>query len=442
MASRFAMQRILGVVAATAVVSAAPVVAAQTRVVSPIAGVHKSLELITRRDLTLPPRGPIMARPARSGGRARIAQGQAYSIVIFGAPKAPNGSSSTPIGFNNTGQIYGSCSVYTGARFLNFPSSAYSSCSATSMSDASSSTGAFSIGGVVGTPYDPNSSGFVATFTAGKGGSMRSFESSRPDSDVYSVDAAGDAYLSSYSILDPDEPQVYLSKTRSFQGFPACSTSGNSMAGACFEPVRYYDECPFGGCEHNENGLFLGAASNNPGFWYLYNPSTNSGISVADFIDEGEFSPSLYAPQLSDYGLVVFETYPSFGSQAPQTALAVYSIASQAWNERIGLADCTGISQPISMNNLGEVLGYAVGCPDGNEYFTWDPENGTQVVQGPPSGRFTSIYPLGVNDNGQILISAQTSSSNGTYWGVLNPDANSTSSLRRTSANSPRPHRL
>jgi hypothetical protein len=409
----------------------------QAASVSPIAGVHKPLTLITRADLKLPPRSPLVARLGKSGRPADIAQGQAYSIVMYGPPDRARDSGVGPVGFNNTGQIYGGCIVYSGERFFNFAKSTnYTNCSATSISDASSSNGIYFVGGNVSSLYDPNSSGFVAKLTADGGdktAGIGSFESSRPDSDVYGVNAAGDAYLTSYSVFNPNEPQIYSTTKRSFRSLPPCLVSGNNMSGDCFQPVKYYDECPFGACELNGNGLILGVDSDNAGFWYIYNPSTNIGISVPDFIDEGESSPSLYVPQLSNYGLVAVATFYEIGSNMPQTGLAVYSFKEGAWIGVIQLAGCTGISLPISMNNGGEVLSYA-DCSNGGEYFTWDPQNGIQILEIPTPSPYTSIYPLGVNDKGQILISALSSTSPGTFWGVLNPTAGNASTRRKLSS--------
>jgi hypothetical protein len=87
---------------------------------------------------------------------------------------------------------------------------------------------------------------------------------------------------------------------------------------------------------------------------------------------------------------------------------------------------------PISMNNSGHVLGYTSNCSVSSDsvYWTWDPVNGTKNLNAEFSATaYASVMALGLNDNGQILVSLETTA--GSYhWGLLIPPAAKTKASR------------
>jgi hypothetical protein len=77
---------------------------------------------------------------------------------------------------------------------------------------------------------------------------------------------------------------------------------------------------------------------------------------------------------------------------------------------------------PLSLNKAGTVIGYAGDCPTTAEqtYFIYDATNGTRDLMAElPSGD-ASVLPVGINDNGQILIGI-TLGNGSIDWGILQP---------------------
>jgi hypothetical protein len=79
----------------------------------------------------------------------------------------------------------------------------------------------------------------------------------------------------------------------------------------------------------------------------------------------------------------------------------------------------------LSLSNAGQVLGQTASCGSNSDYvyFTWDPVNGTQNLNAEINMTgYSYVYPLGVNDNGQILVQLYPTTG-GSTWGTLNPPA-------------------
>ena len=83
---------------------------------------------------------------------------------------------------------------------------------------------------------------------------------------------------------------------------------------------------------------------------------------------------------------------------------------------------CAAYAQgiPLSMNDIGEVFGFNSGCTTANAYWTWDPAHGVRYLASEIPASAYTLFPLGVNNNGQILV--QLVDANGVdYWGTLDP---------------------
>lgn len=123
---------------------------------------------------------------------------------------------------------------------------------------------------------------------------------------------------------------------------------------------------------------------------------------------------------LNDAQQVLFNLYnQSSGYQA-----TVYSITNGT-TTAIPLpkhSSCTS-NFGNSLNNEGEVLGETTNCSSSSDYvaWTWTAKGGLKVLSSElPSNTYESIFPRGVNDAGQVLVTLVTQK--GIWdWGILTP---------------------
>jgi hypothetical protein len=182
-------------------------------------------------------------------------------------------------------------------------------------------------------------------------------------------------------------------------------------------------------------GRFLVALASGLLYFLLYS-HVSSAVAAADLSSAVPARPLVVVPSRSralaaasytvhDVGMpsVTFNNANQILYVDPQFGAAVYNVGTGVKTViPVSAPNCRSrLATPLSMNDKDEVLGF-VACPLGTVYFTWDPAGGTKFLSAEiPSNPYT-ITPLGVNDNGQILIQL-TSSTYVNSWGTLDPIA-------------------
>ncbi len=384
---------------------------------------------------------PVVARPAPpairgTDVRPKLGAGLTYTIADDGAPPTKTYSSARPVAFNNSGQIlgvgdpikkagYADCLLNTAVgKFLDLtPSTTDFSCAPFSISSVDP-TGVARVVGQLDTPYQQNPVAFAATFTVATGkGAVSAFTSNVPSA-LYSVNLSGEA------VGDADyTPQGGFYTTQPLFVLPAASTKLVVAQPQCTVYAQYCGElaeqgvCVFGGCNINDAGIIL-AYDYFSGYYmtYVYGQPT-SAIDLP-------LSASNQAYALNNAGQILY--YPPGETQ---TLTAIYSIPAGTTTTIPALDGdtCNGY-YPLSISNTGQVFGYYSGCTSG--YWTWDSVNGTQdIATELPKNSYTEIYPLAVNDNGQILVTLYPAKG-GVHWGTLNPPAAATVKPRAIRAHS------
>ncbi len=380
-----------------------------------------------------------------AGPRAASLAQAAYTIHDIGAPNGYDFS--YPSGFNNTGQIFGQvgtylpnggssldCYSWSGSVFrrlpLPAPASYNADCTANGMDDANAA-GDYEIVGVAREEFAEDRHAFAAI--AGPTGFKRlAIYSAYGPSSMAGVNAS--EVSAAAAAFDRDtayDVRGLLYYTAS--GASASLTQLQALPSATSTPFHalvptYPSPCPFGGCAINDRGELLGYD------WLtLYNNEATVALGTV-----GEPASLLHLPlqdavyaQPSSSVDTPAATYPvAFNNQnqllyleATVNAPAVYDI--DTGKNTIISASAPGCTNPVplSMNNRAEVLGTFLNCTT-PVYFTWDRATGTHYLNAEiPSSAFT-VFPLGVNDRGQILVKLMSASSV-TYWGTLDPVASS-----------------
>jgi hypothetical protein len=374
--------------------------------------------------------------------RLRLAAAPSYTINNIGAPTGYLGSS--PSGFNDTGQIFGQaynvgnfvadCIVWTGSSFerLPFPSDTIpgTSCTAAGINDADAKTGSYQVVGSSTEEFSNQPHAFAAI--AGPAGIQRTttYFANAPSSMV-GVNAGGTAVASAEygrDTLYDLQGLHYFTTLNAAGSLTLLQTPGSAGA----PPVHYLlpaylTPCPFGGCAINGKNQVLGFdyltsydQHATAAFYTVGKPTSLTHVPIQ------EYSSALFAPTL-----VAFNNANQILYADPQLGPAIYNIGTGARTViPVQAPNCQSqLATPLSMNDKGEVLGF-VDCPAGiTVYFTWDAAGGTKFLSAEiPSNPYT-IKPLGVNNNGQILIQL-TSSANVNSWGTLDPIAPKASSGR------------
>ncbi len=173
------------------------------------------------------------------------------------------------------------------------------------------------------------------------------------------------------------------------------------------------------------------------GDFELYLPSGNASQDIpTTFADSAGLYNVLSNAQLSNYGVLAVDNQSATsGGASTGIIAAVYKSGANGWVELPALQDSCSEHYPLSMNNVGEVLGEETDCSDQSDsgYWTWDPTNGVQPVTMPQTSAYTGSQLLGVNDNAQLLASLDAN--NGTvHWGTFDPVSGSSGAIRRTGA--------
>jgi hypothetical protein len=184
----------------------------------------------------------------------------------------------------------------------------------------------------------------------------------------------------------------------------------------CGFPI-FAASCPFGGCSVNDAGTILAFnTSKQRTLIYAYGVNGVTDLPI---------TAAAHELSMNDSGQIVYAL------TSTQTSTFIYSIAHKTVTAIPPLrgSSCTTFA-PLSLNNLGQVLGDTEHCTNAADavYWTWDPVHGTQNLddQLPPNG-YASIQPLGMNDLGQILVALKPPAQN-LHWGMLVPTGTATRS--------------
>jgi hypothetical protein len=390
------------------------------------------------RTFVAKPKAPLL-HPARRGA---IVTGQTYTIVDVGAPSSTKFTNATPVGFNNTGQMYGTaaanatapgtgpaCLAYTGAAFIGLTSpTTIQGCQPAGISDAAS--GFFTIVASVQSFVNPNPSAFAATTRVnGRSTAAKPF-ASFPFSAIDGINGAGTIFGHSFNAAFPQGAEAvpyYFSGSAPAALQPACVVPGNGQ-GNCLSLYEYQPSfgaypCPFGGCTIAPNGTLL-VYDGSSGTYALSAPLAAQWYDVPQTITDGNgYANNFVDLQESNYGILAMDDITS--PNLVGIATAAFVIGTTAWAVVPSLATSCTEHVPLSENNAGEILGYDTACGVSTDagYWTWDPVNGVQHLIMPASTTYSSALPLGVNDNGQILVALNLAAGGPVHWGTFNPVA-------------------
>ena len=368
--------------------------------------------------------------------RSVLAPAPAYSIVDYGAPAQASYSLGNPVAFNNTGQVVGTatdlpytqsstCILFDGSRFRNISSSpTVDNCNPMSIDDKSASTGnvvvvgnvvsAFSYGSGV---YEPGQDtvdvkAFVSRIVPATGTVNTTIFAANDISDLTSVNASGLAIgVGAYALSQNfSAPAFYVAPGMNSLHVlqPSCTTQTATCDG-----YNQQIPCAFGACSLTDDGtIFLNNVIIAP-------DGTAQPFKLPDF--------DPYRPIINNAKQLLYRDIPR-GFARP--SVPIYY--SQVRLYQIGTGQETKIPKitgntcdgyvPLSFNNAGTVIGLVGQCPatTPDTYFIYDAINGTRDLMALlPSGD-GAIVPIGINDNGQILISL-TQSDGTIHWGILAP---------------------
>jgi hypothetical protein len=384
-------------------------------------------------------RALVSARPKiEITTRARSATTAVYTINDIGLPPAATYPSSSPVGFNDSGQIFGvalrsaksnrasydydtDCLVWTGSRFIDLePSLTVQQCTPFSIGNANPTSGAYNVvGGFTDIHHVVRgyTDAFYATVAASGSYKTEPYYDHSPAA-LYGVNAAGtatgssfDHYIDAYPIFVTAEPEAltYLQ--------PSCATT---QAG-CLEPIELLKTqangeplgpCAF--CAINARGTAVGFDPVTSEYAVSTVGAPSSLVELPLPIAPGDYG---YVVALNDADQLVYFTIGS------TSASFVYDLSAGTMTQVPPVAGTSCAHYyPISINNLGEVLGFSSFCKQRSFYYTWSAATGTRDLdlELPPNAY--TIKPLGINDNGQILVSLGTAGG-ATHWGTLDPVA-------------------
>lgn len=369
----------------------------------------------------LPP--TIRAHGPHSGVRSDVA----YTIDDIGGPY-PAFANSFPVAFNNSGQFLGygysaskgvqTCIVYAAGKFVNASASSNDvACFPQGMS-SQDSQGVARFVGYVATPFDEAPVGFLGTVNAAGKAALTPFSAHSP-SNLAGVNLGGQAIGSGHYVpvggFYSAYPQFVANAGAISVAQPYCTT----VAQYCASPVQNtLSGCAFGGCSINDSGTVLAIDPSN-GELMTYAPGAQrSGADYAAI-------PAAYlvgGEQLNNAGQILYSAYDKAHAHIYSYVYTASSGASSIVPAIAGstCADYYG----ISLNNLGQILGYTGNCTNPNDsiYWTWDPADGIQNLNAEiPSNSYSGIIPQGINDNGSILVSLIVPPAGLYDWGTLAP---------------------
>ncbi len=392
------------------------------------------------------------ARPSIDVRTRSDAIAATYAITDDGMPAAGTYSSSAPLGFNNTGQIYGiaarkakadptvghidqSCLLWTGSKYVDLaPSLIVTACSPYGMNSADPTAGTYTVVGSFRDDHHDGTDAFSAHVDASGTSKLVPYYDHFPAA-LYGVNRGGTAV--GYSFVRTDYyafpgPMFVTAPPEFMNILQAGCVSFKSF---CLDPLQLLPpsfqhdgeplpQCPFGGCSINDSGNVLGydGAYGNLQRHYgsSYGVYSIGSGSLTSLYGLDSLSPVFLVSMNNANQILYFrQTYVD-----PNT----YPISANLYDVATGavtiIPPVAGTSCqhyfPISLNNAGAVLGFTSYCKQKAFYWTWDPVHGTQNLSAAIPVNAYSIKPLGINDNAQILVSLQTAAG-ATHWGTLDP---------------------
>ena len=377
----------------------------------------------------------------RSSQRSRAASAPSYTIHNVGYPSGL--TSSTPGGFNDTGQIFGlvnlppgsgyaqDCRLWTGFVFVRLPLPATGSCTALAINDANAGTGQYEVVGFETEPFAVNTRAFAAI--AGPGGFVKAtiYYANSPSimvgvnasqisvaSAAFERDRLGDLDGSLYFTTKSAGSALATLQTPAAANAPPIH---NLLPTAPTYDPAFPNPCAFGGCTINAANEVLGfdALTKNLATqtYTLAVYTVGNATSLRHLPLSGSLSPQ------DDTPVAFNNTDRLVYLDSMTNEPAVLDIDTGAKTTLPVLpAGCPAYAQgiPLSMNDLDEVVGFNTGCTATNAYWTWDPVHGVRYLASEIPASAYTLFPLGVNNNGQILI--RLVDPNGVDdWGTLDP---------------------
>ena len=391
-------------------------------------------------------------RPKVSMGPSGGAATTPYTLLDVGAPPPSAYPSSEPIGFNDTGQIFGiatsaakkdrigfasdfDCLVWTGARFVDItPAATFEACAPFAIDGADPASKAFTVVGRFRDIYHELTADYqsvVDTSQVAFAANVSSTTATVAFSPYYAYDPSGFFGINSgglklgYAQDVPAFTQAELAVGAASDTFafvrPTCADAASSAL--CPLPIQSLKPfsngqptgyCAFGGCTIDDDRNVLGV-----------DPQAGSYLiaqaGVPSSAKDLTLSSSVHAVAMNQPGKILYGFTVTNG--AGIVGAAVFDIASATSTV---LPPVSGTScnyyYPISMNHTGEVLGFTGACKGSHFYWLWDAIHGTREVTAAVPKGATSFAAYGVNDAGAILVSFVAPDGT-THWGTLQPAA-------------------
>ena len=375
-----------------------------------------------------------------------------YTLRDVGAPPPSAYPSSEPIGFNNTGQIFGiatsaakedrvgfasdfDCLVWTGARFVDISSAGtFESCAPFAIDGADPTSKAFTVVGRFRDIYhaptpdyqtvlDTAQVAFAANVSSATGTVAFSPYYAYDPSGFFGINSGGQKLGYAQDFPAFTQPELALGASGDSFAFvrPACADAASSAF--CPAPIQLLKPfsngqptgyCAFGGCTIDDDGNVLGVDENAASYLIARAGVPSSAKDLA-------LSSSVHAVAMNQPGKILYGFTVTSG--AGIVGAALFDIAS-ATSTVLPPASGTSCNYyyPISMNHTGEVLGFTGGCKGSHFYWLWDAIHGTRAVTATVPKGGTSFAAYGVNDAGAILVSFAAPDGT-THWGTLQPGA-------------------
>ena len=378
-------------------------------------------------------KAPVPPRPAFHRHRAHVKPSTTYTIDDLITIPSTTIQSSSAIAFNNTGQILGtgyyhntwSCLIFDNGSIVAVRKAAMTYCQPGGISNSNS--GSLHFTGWADISRSQNEIAFVGSEGSGSA-SVRLLERRQPG-ELQEVNnngvAVGEAYYEPKGGFFMSRPPFAYSNNAFKPLQPQCVTN---LAGCMEATIGDYNNsgsvCPFGGCAITDANLVLGL-DDSTGQLMTYTVG-NEGSAADTPISWGPAYPA----GINNENVIAYAYYDPSGETYPAYEYQLGASSAVALGTLPGFS-CEGYF-PISENNTGAVLGFTYNCASQPEtYFTWDPVNGMQDL-GPeiPANSYTGLTPLGINDNGQILLNL-TASDGTNHWGVLVPQASGSTKAHR-----------
>ena len=239
---------------------------------------------------------------------------------------------------------------------------------------------------------------------------------------LFGINAAGTAVGTSYNPLQAEALMLTAPGERLVNLQSTCSADVGCIVALQFLLKRSdgqpTGQCAFGGCTINASGTVIGVDT-SASTYALYTDPAGSKVDLP--LAVGKYGEIVALNDASQIAYFIGSTALLYDAIAGTTT-AIPPVAGTS----------CGYYTPVSLNNAGTVLGFASDCKSKAFYFTWNAARGTQDLNLQiPANAFT-IKALGINDNGQILVSLRTSAG-ATHWGTLDP-AGASATPRRAGA--------